>query len=168
MEGVLGEDESLTGGEGALDESGTVFEDETDLKRITRQHVEELGGTRMVVRRGQSTRSQSTNREGHTLSVEEREIGDVGDCQISAGPPGEADTLIEVKNVFAPTEKVELLGGGCCGSHPLEDGGDLSGVCGLGGSSEGGAQQESGESSESHHASLIGEGRIVSREGERR
>lgn len=57
VEGILGEDESLIGVEGALDESSTIFEEETNLKRITRQHVEELGGTRMVVRRGQSTRS---------------------------------------------------------------------------------------------------------------
>lgn len=57
VEGVLGVDEALTDFEGILDESSAVFENETNLKGSSGQHVEELGGTGMVVRRGQSARA---------------------------------------------------------------------------------------------------------------
>lgn len=57
MEGGLGEDKALTGSEGALDETGAVFEKEADLEGASGQHVEELGGARVVVRRGQAART---------------------------------------------------------------------------------------------------------------
>lgn len=62
MEGVLGVDEALAGFEGLLDESSAVFEDETDLKGGSAQHVEEFGGTRMIVRRGQTAGTGFTSK----------------------------------------------------------------------------------------------------------
>lgn len=57
VEGVLRVDEALTRAESILDQSGAVFEKEPSLKGGAGQHVKEFGGTRMVVRRGQSART---------------------------------------------------------------------------------------------------------------
>lgn len=57
VEGILWEDDGLIGDEGVLDETSTVFENETGLNRRSAQHVEEFGGTRVVMGRSHSTRS---------------------------------------------------------------------------------------------------------------
>jgi len=64
------------------------------------------------MRRGQAARSHSANGEGHPLAKEIREINDIGECEISAGSPGDTDALIEVENVLAPAKEVELGEGG--------------------------------------------------------
>lgn len=56
VEGTLREDGSLTGVEGVGDESDTVFENETNFKVGSCQHVQEFGGAWVIVRRGQSAR----------------------------------------------------------------------------------------------------------------
>ena len=62
VEGVLGVDEALTGLEGLLDESSTVFENEADFDGGSAQHVEELGGTRVVMGCSQPTRTDLRQR----------------------------------------------------------------------------------------------------------
>jgi len=54
----------------------------------------------VIVRRGQSTRTQPANGEGHTLTKEIGEIVDVGDCEVSARSSGDTYAGIEVKNVL--------------------------------------------------------------------
>jgi len=56
VERTLREDSSLTRVEEVGDKSGAIFLDETNFKVRSGYHVEELGGTRVIVRRGQSTR----------------------------------------------------------------------------------------------------------------
>lgn len=104
VEGVLRVDESLTDVEVLLDESSTVFENETDLEGSSAQHVEEFRGTRMIMGRGQTTWSHFSNGEGHTLAEEIRKIDDVGDRKVSASTASETHALIEIKNVIAATE----------------------------------------------------------------
>lgn len=103
----------------------------------------------------------STDGESHTLSKEIGEIDDIGDCEISARPAGDADAFIEIENVlekmlgegegmksdkketdFAPTEEVKLSSEGRGILQLSDDGSNFSGVGCLGGDSEGGAQEE--------------------------
>ena len=57
MERTLREDSSLTRAEEVGDKSGAIFLDKTNFKVRSGYHVEEFGGTRVIVRRGQSARS---------------------------------------------------------------------------------------------------------------
>jgi len=96
----------------------------------------------MVVGRGQSTRSHPTNGESHALSEEIRKIDDIGDGKVSASSPGETYSFIEVKNVLAPAEAVELSNDGRCIFQLSDDGSDFGDIRGLGGDSEDSAQEE--------------------------
>jgi len=74
VEGTLREDGTLTRVEDIGDESSAIFLDETDFKVRSGYHVEEFGGARVIVRRGQSARRHFSDREGHTLAKEERKV----------------------------------------------------------------------------------------------
>lgn len=54
MDGTLMEDGSLTRVEDVGDKSDAIFLDETNFKVQSGYHVEEFGGTGVIVRRGQS------------------------------------------------------------------------------------------------------------------
>ena len=57
VEGILGVEECLVGGEDTGDVSSVIFKNEAGLKARARQHVEEFRGAGMVMRRGQAARS---------------------------------------------------------------------------------------------------------------
>jgi len=97
----------------------------------------------MIVRRGQSARRHPSNGESHTLAEEIREIDDVCDREVSARAAGDADACIEVENVFAPAERVELSGEGWCVLQLGDDSSNFCGVGSLGGDLQNGAQEES-------------------------
>jgi len=150
MDGTLGENGSLALSQGVGDETSSVLLDEPDF-HVAINEVKELGRPGMGMGGVHSARRHLTDSHGHAIREERREVGDIGEGEVSAGTPNGTNSGIVVEQpVFVVLEDIKT---GYLGRCPLQIGHELGGlgsVRGLSDSLKSGSEDERDSSEELH------------------
>jgi len=150
MDRTLGENCSLTPGEGVDDKASPVLFDEPGI-HLTINEEQELGRSRVGVGGVHSARCHLADSHSHTVRKESREVGDIGDGEVSASvADGTNSSIIIEQPISVVCEDVETSHLSRC---PLQIGHDIGGlgsISGLSDSLESGPEDEWDESDELH------------------
>jgi len=150
MDRTFGEKGSLTLRHGVDDEASSVLLNEPSF-HLAVNNEQELGCSGMGVGGVHSARCHLTDSHSHAIRKKCREIGDIGDGEVSTGGAGSTDPSIVIEQpVSVVLEDVETSDLSGC---PLQIGheiGGFGGISGLSDSLESGSKDERDGSDELH------------------
>jgi len=114
MDRTLGENGSLTWSQGVDDKASSILLDEPDLHTAVNE-VKELGRPGVGVGGVHPARFHLTDSHGDAVREERREVGDIGEGEVSAGAPDGTDSGIVIEQpVSVVLEDVETSHLGRC------------------------------------------------------
>jgi len=156
MDRTLGEDGSLTWSQSVADESSTVLLDEPDF-HLTVNEVKKLSRPGMGVGGIHSARFHLSDSHGYAIRKERREVGDVGEREVSPGAPAGTDSSIEIKEeIFVVLEDVETSDLSRCPLQISHERSGLGGIGDLSDSLESGSEDDRDSGDELHSALRLG------------